>query len=56
MVKVLNNLGNVYDGDATGLSGEGDANGLEAIKHGLRKVRNMMNKGITDVVNNWMQR
>ena len=57
MVKVLDNLGDVYDGDATGLNGESNANGLEAIKHRPRKVRNMMNKGVTDVVqqNNLMQ-
>ena len=41
MVKVLNNLGNVYTGAATGLRRDINANGLEAKEHRLRKVRNM---------------
>ena len=36
MVKVLNNLGNVYDGDATGLSGE-EARELLPSKHARRR-------------------
>ena len=36
--------------DAIGLSREKDANGFDAIEHRVRKTRNMMNKGITNVV------
>ena len=48
MVKVLNNLGNIYNGAAIGLRRESDANGFEAIEHRLRQLRNMMTESITN--------
>ena len=43
-------MGNVYDGDATALSRESDANRLQAIERRLRKVGDMVNTGIANIV------